>query len=106
MKPEVEEALGSLPATNAKTALELMEHLAILKRWFYRSSRIGELFFADDKGVLPLRRIVRGIARVYRGEKQGLPPPLAHAGGATSSEPGRSEEHTSELQSLAYLVCR
>src|SRR2546425_9519099 len=27
----------------------------------------------------------------------------AHAGGA---DVGRSEEHTSELQSLAYLVCR
>ena len=92
MESRVEEALAALPATNAKTALELMEHLAILKRWFYRSGRIGELFFADDKGVLPLRRIVRGIARVYRGEKQGLPPPLAHAGGATSSEPGATPQ--------------
>jgi hypothetical protein len=46
-----------------------MEHLALLKRWYYRSSRVGEIFFADDKGTLPLRRIVRGISRVYRGEK-------------------------------------
>jgi hypothetical protein len=46
-----------------------MEHLALLKRWFYRSTRIGEIFFADPKGGLPLRRLVRGIARVYRGEK-------------------------------------
>src|SRR2546425_8126383 len=28
------------------------------------------------------------------------------AGGATRDEMQRSEEHTSELQSLAYLVCR
>src|SRR5687767_15460304 len=27
-------------------------------------------------------------------------------GSAVGVEPGRSEEHTSELQSLAYLVCR
>src|SRR5687767_15325079 len=27
-------------------------------------------------------------------------------GGAVPSRPPRSEEHTSELQSLAYLVCR
>jgi hypothetical protein len=51
-----------------------MEHLALLKRWFYRSHRIGEIFFADDKGVLPLRRIVRGISRVYRGEAPEITP--------------------------------
>jgi hypothetical protein len=46
-----------------------MEHLVLLKRWYYRSSRVGEIFFADEKGTLPLRRVVRGISRVYRGEK-------------------------------------
>jgi hypothetical protein len=50
-----------------------MEHLALLKRWFYRSTRVGEIFFADVKGGLPLRRLVRGIARVYRGEKPETP---------------------------------
>ena len=45
-----------------------MGNLVLLKRWYYRSSRIGEIFFADDKGALPMRRLVRGIARVYRGE--------------------------------------
>ena len=59
----------ALPAESAHSTLETMEHLAILQRWFYRSSRVGEIFFADDKGMLPLRRIVRGISRVYRGEK-------------------------------------
>jgi hypothetical protein len=92
MESRVEAALTALPAANAKTALELMEHLATLKRWYYRSSRIGEIFFADDKGALPLRRIVRGIARVYRGEKSGLPPPPVHAAGATSAEPGATPQ--------------
>jgi hypothetical protein len=46
-----------------------MEHLAILKRWYYRGSRTGEIFFSDGKGDLPMRRIVRGISRVFRGEK-------------------------------------
>src|SRR5687767_15520521 len=35
--------------------------------------------------------------------------PIARAWGCPASAPtttGRSEEHTSELQSLAYLVCR
>src|SRR5687767_15435420 len=30
----------------------------------------------------------------------------AHVGAVAAVEVGRSEEHTSELQSLAYLVCR
>ncbi len=69
MESRVQAALATLPSANAKTALETMEHLALLKRWFYRSTRSGEIFFADPKGSLPLRRLVRGIARVYRGEK-------------------------------------
>lgn len=68
MESRIQEILASFPETPATTALETMEHLVLLKRWFYRSSRLGEVFFADDKGVLPMRRVVRGIARVYRGE--------------------------------------
>jgi excinuclease ABC subunit C len=69
MESRVQDALTTLPPAETRTALEVMEHLAILKRWYYRSNRIGEIFFADDKGTLPLRRLVRGISRVYRGEK-------------------------------------
>jgi len=51
-----------------RSAQEAMEHLAILKRWYYRSSKLGELFLSDEKGELPMRRIVRGVARVLKGE--------------------------------------
>src|SRR5229473_6645280 len=34
------------------------------------------------------------------------PAPRAHASRRPCERPRRSEEHTSELQSLAYLVCR
>ena len=68
MESRVQETLASFSVPVAATALETMEHLALLKRWFYRSSRVGEVFFAGDKGTLPLRRLVRGISRVYRGE--------------------------------------
>ncbi len=60
---------GRLPAENPKTALETMEHLALLKRWCYRSTSDGRDFLCDEKGGLPMRRLVRGISRVYRGEK-------------------------------------
>ena len=69
MESRVQEALASFPAATTGTALETMEHLVLLKRWYYRSNRTGEIFFLDEKGSLPMRRVVRGIARVYRGEK-------------------------------------
>jgi hypothetical protein len=69
MESRVQEVLQSAALTKAKSALETMEHLALLKRWYYRGSRTGEIFFADAKGELPMRRIVRGISRVFRGEK-------------------------------------
>ena len=55
------------------SAAELNEHLAILRRWYYRGRRMGELFLVNEKGELPLRRIVRGIGRVYRGEQAEAP---------------------------------
>ncbi|MFI5070437.1 MAG: hypothetical protein ACHP8A_06065 [Terriglobales bacterium] len=70
MEARIQEALLSVPSENATTALETMEHMALLRRWFYRSNRIGEIFFADDKSLLPMRRVARGVARVYRGEKE------------------------------------
>lgn len=69
MESRVQEALDSFASAKTKSAMETMEHLALLKRWYYRGSRTGEIFFADAKGELPMRRIVRGISRVFRGEK-------------------------------------
>src|SRR2546425_6928162 len=48
-----------------------------------------------EQHLLALRRDAQQAARD--------PGPLGRASGPI---PGRSEEHTSELQSLAYLVCR
>ena len=69
MEARVHETLQSFPPSHAKSVTEHMEHIALLKRWYYRGSRTGEIFFADSKGELPMRRIVRGISRVFRGEK-------------------------------------
>ena len=68
MEARIQAALSDLPAFEPSGAIERMEHLAILKRWYYRGSRVGEIFFADANHQLPMRRIVRGIGRVYRGE--------------------------------------
>jgi excinuclease ABC subunit C len=68
MEARIQAALSALPASEPSGTIERMEHLAILKRWYYRGSRTGEIFFADANHELPMRRIVRGISRVYRGE--------------------------------------
>ena len=70
MESRIQEVLDAVPATKKQAALETMEHLALLKRWYFRGSRLGEIFFADERGTLPLRRIVRGIGRVLKGERE------------------------------------
>lgn len=91
MESRVQEALEAIPVVLAGTPLETMEHVAILRRWYYRGTRVGEIFFADDKGLLPLRRVVRGISRVYRGESPE--PETAFPGGAV---PGHAAKHVRE----------
>jgi excinuclease UvrABC nuclease subunit len=69
MESRVQRTLDSFPHTKATATLEAMEHLALLKRWYYRSSRTGEIFFADKNGDWPMRKVVRGLSRIYRGEQ-------------------------------------
>jgi len=68
MESRVLTVLDSFPPSKTRPAFETMEHLALLKRWYYRGRRPGEIFLADEKSVFPMRRIVRGIGRVFRGE--------------------------------------
>jgi excinuclease UvrABC nuclease subunit len=71
MEARIVDALAQVGPCKPRSALEWMEHLAILKRWYYRTSKTGELFLADNTGELPMRRVVRGVSRVFRGEKAG-----------------------------------
>jgi excinuclease ABC subunit C len=83
MESRVEAAIASFSTIEAHSNTERIEHLAILKRWYFRSHRTGEIFFADDKGSWPLRRIVRGIGRVHRRETEQEPASFS----ATNSAP-------------------
>ena len=62
-------AIELLVTSSSPSAQRFSHELAILKRWYYRTHKVGEIFFANDRGELPLRRIARGATRVYRGEK-------------------------------------
>jgi excinuclease ABC subunit C len=68
MERRISDALSLAEVKSPASAIEWMEHLAILKRWYYRSNKSGEVFFAEN-GELPLRRVVRAVSRVFRGEK-------------------------------------
>jgi excinuclease UvrABC nuclease subunit len=69
LESRVAEALATVEIAAPASAVELNEHIALLKRWYYRSRRVGEIFFADERNELPLRRVVRGISRVLKGER-------------------------------------
>jgi excinuclease UvrABC nuclease subunit len=68
MESRINEALAWVEAPKLRSALEWMEHLALLKRWYYRTIKVGEFFLAEND-ELPMRRVVRGVSRVFRGEK-------------------------------------
>lgn len=69
MESRIAAALALASPPDVTSAQEWMEYLSLLKRWYYRTSKIGEIFFTDEKGDLPMRRVVRGVARVFKGEK-------------------------------------
>jgi excinuclease UvrABC nuclease subunit len=63
------EFLQKLAPAGARSAQQFMEELAILKRWYYRSHKVGEIAFAKETGELPMRKLVNAVGRIYRGEK-------------------------------------
>src|SRR2546425_4118627 len=82
--------------------------------FFFNDTATTEIYTLSLHDALPISRGVpraahraqpyreRDVADVHAG----LPHVGCGAGPARGARPARSEEHTSELQSLAYLVCR
>jgi hypothetical protein len=56
----------------ARSATQFMEELAILKRWYYRSHKVGEIIVAGSDGMLSARKIANAAVRIYRGEKESF----------------------------------
>ncbi|WP_433968133.1 excinuclease ABC subunit C [Tunturiibacter gelidiferens] len=56
----------------------LSDHLSLLRRWYYRpeKQRNGEIFFPNedggDKGAWPIRKILRGAARMVLGDPRPM----------------------------------
>lgn len=71
--PEVETAspdqrlrpvLDALAASKTSSGSQLLEELSILKRWYYRSHKSGEIVLAKGDGDLPIRKLLNAIHRV------------------------------------------
>jgi excinuclease UvrABC nuclease subunit len=63
---QLEAALAQLEAEKKVSAAECSEHLAILKRWYYRSHKIGEIVFRNDDGSWPIRKLANTCERVAK----------------------------------------
>jgi excinuclease ABC subunit C len=57
-------AIDSLSPPAKVSTQTFAEELAILKRWYFRSHRLGEAFLRNEKGEWPLRRVLNGVSRV------------------------------------------
>ena len=76
--PEIraENALEKL-AANARPGADLAsmsDHLSLLRRWYFRpeKQRAGEVFLPNADGSWPVRRILRGAARMALGEPKAM----------------------------------
>src|SRR3712207_7059402 len=86
-----------------------MTHYLCIRRFFFNDTATTEIYTLSLHDALPIcgdaRRepATRAPCHVRMGELAVLAGP---GGGHARREPRRSEEHTSELQSRQYLVCR
>src|SRR2546425_8235551 len=85
--------------------------------FFFNDTATTEIYTLSLHDALPIsgsrrcplrfaRRGLSPIAEFVLAERVGRFPRCDGVGRRSSVPAGRSEEHTSELQSLAYLVCR
>jgi len=68
MEARIKELLREADVARPRSAQEWMEHLALLKRWYYRTSKVGEIFFEDDHDHCQCAGGARGW-EVFKGEK-------------------------------------
>src|SRR5262245_64047239 len=68
-------------------------------------AEVDSIVRGDLQVNLPQINVLIESARIVVGQRQ-QPVTAGHRGGIGRVRCGRSEEHTSELQSLRHLVCR
>ncbi len=66
----------------------LSDHLSLLRRWYYRpeKQRNGEFFLANEDGTWPIRKILRGAARMALGDPKPMADTNREAAKSTAKE--------------------
>jgi excinuclease ABC subunit C len=78
----LQNALDLLKGTKKISASECSEHLAILKRWYYRSNKVGEIVFRNVDGSWPVRKLANACERATsprrHGDTEEIGPSIKH----------------------------
>jgi excinuclease ABC subunit C len=69
LEERVRETLQRLEPQESRSAAQFSEELAMLKGWYYRTHKTGEIIFAKGNHEFSLRKLANAVGRVYRGEK-------------------------------------
>jgi excinuclease ABC subunit C len=62
--------LEQFAPAGARSAVQFTEELALLKRWYYRGHKTGEIVLARSDGDLPIRKLANAVRRISGVEKQ------------------------------------
>ena len=97
MESRLRAAVEQLASSGARSAQQFMEELAILKHWYYRSHKVGEIIFAKDDGQFPMRKMGNAVGRVYRGEKD-----LGTTKDKKEEPPQKAESHHGDTEARRH----
>jgi excinuclease UvrABC nuclease subunit len=64
LESRVRETLEQFVPAGARSSAQFTEELAILKRWYYRSHKVGEIIVANAEGELSARKIANAALRI------------------------------------------
>jgi hypothetical protein len=88
LEAQVRSLLEQFQPAGARSATQFMEELAILKRWYYRSHKVGEIVLADGRGNLSARKIANAAERVlHRAEPKATTKDTKEHEGITPQAP-------------------
>src|SRR5262249_3769724 len=72
LEQRVRSMLEEFIPAGARSATQFSEELSILKRWHYRSHKVGEIVMAKSDGSWSARRLAHAVVRVARGENEDV----------------------------------
>jgi excinuclease UvrABC nuclease subunit len=79
VEQKLQGTLETLIPAKSRSVMQMTEELAILKRWYYRSHKTGEIIFARVDGELPIRKLLNAVHRVAHPKTETANDPTGEA---------------------------